>query len=159
MILEGSPRQRSHSCCSWCDGYLYAGTGDGAGSAPASQTTVTGQKILRITTDGKASAGKPDDGRLDHQGHRNVQGLAFDGSQLYAAEFGQNKWDELNASRPGANYGRPAAEDSQLDGMVDPIAQWRTPDASPSGIAFAQGTIFGVAAGSGSGRSRCHGAS
>ena len=43
----------------------------------------------------------------------------------------------------GANYGWPAAEGvSQLDGMVDPVAQWRTSDASPSGITFAQGYIF-----------------
>lgn len=125
------------------DGFLYAGTGDGSDRPNSQNDDSLGGKILRITTDGKAAPGNPG-GRLWYsKGHRNVQGLAFDGSTLYAAEFGQDTWDELNVITAGANYGWPAAEGvSQLDGMVDPIAQWRTSDASPSGITFAQGYIF-----------------
>jgi glucose/arabinose dehydrogenase len=146
VILEGIPSAAIHNggrLRFGPDGYLYAGTGDGADRPNSQDDGSLGGKILRITTDGKAAPGNPDGRVWITKGHRNVQGLAFDGSQLYAAEFGQNTWDELNAITPGANYGWPAAEGiSQLDGMTDPIAQWRTSDASPSGIAFAQGHVF-----------------
>jgi len=125
------------------DGDLYVGTGETGDTGLAQDKTSLGGKILRITTEGKAAPGNPDGRVWITKGHRNVQGLAFDGDQLYAAEFGQNTWDELNAITPGSNYGWPAAEGiSQLDGMTDPIAQWHTADASPSGIAFAKGHIF-----------------
>lgn len=146
VILEGIPQAAVHNggrIKFGPDGFLYVGTGDGADRPNSQKDDSLGGKVLRITTDGKAAPGNPDGRMWISKGHRNVQGLAFDGQQLYAAEFGQNTWDELNAITTGANYGWPAAEGiSQLDGMVDPIAQWRTADASPSGIAFAQGNIF-----------------
>nr|WP_134124243.1 PQQ-dependent sugar dehydrogenase [Kribbella kalugense] len=146
VILDGIPEAAIHNggrLRFGPDGYLYAGTGDGSDRPNSQDDNSLGGKILRITTDGKAAPGNPDGRVWITKGHRNVQGLAFDGSQLYAAEFGQNTWDELNVITPGSNYGWPAAEGiSQLDGMTDPIAQWHTTDASPSGIAFARGYIF-----------------
>jgi glucose/arabinose dehydrogenase len=146
VILEGIPSAAIHNggrLRFGPDGFLYAGTGDGADQPNSQDDGSLGGKILRITTDGKAAPGNPDGRVWITKGHRNVQGLAFDGSQLYAAEFGQNTWDELNVIQPGNNYGWPAAEGiSGLDGMTDPIAQWHTTDASPSGIAFTQGHIF-----------------
>jgi glucose/arabinose dehydrogenase len=146
VILEGIPEAAVHNggrIRFGPDGFLYVGTGDGSDRPNSQNDDSLGGKILRITTEGKAAPGNPG-GRLWYsKGHRNVQGLAFDGDQLYAAEFGQDTWDELNVIKAGANYGWPAAEGiSQLDGMVDPIAQWRTDDASPSGIAVAQGYVF-----------------
>jgi len=146
VILEGIPQAAVHNggrIRFGPDGFLYAGTGDGADRPNSQNDESLGGKILRITTDGEPAPGNPDGRVWISKGHRNVQGLAFGGSQLYAAEFGQDTWDELNAITLGANYGWPAGEGvSQLDGMADPIAQWRTKDASPSGIAFAQGHIF-----------------
>ncbi|MEV0791178.1 PQQ-dependent sugar dehydrogenase [Kribbella sp. NPDC050459] len=146
VILEGIPAAAIHNggrLRFGPDGFLYAGTGDGSDRPNSQNDDSLGGKILRITTEGKAAPGNPDGRVWITKGHRNVQGLAFDGDQLYAAEFGQNTWDELNAIAPGSNYGWPAAEGiSQLDGMTDPIAQWHTADASPSGIAFAKGYIF-----------------
>ena len=146
VILEGIPAAAIHNggrLRFGPDGFLYAGTGDGSDRPNSQDDDSLGGKILRITTDGKAAPGNPDGRVWITKGHRNVQGLAFDGNQLYSAEFGQNTWDELNAITPGSNYGWPAAEGiSQLDGMTDPIAQWHTADASPSGIAFAKGYVF-----------------
>jgi glucose/arabinose dehydrogenase len=146
VILDGIPKAAIHNggrLRFGPDGFLYAGTGDGSDRPNSQDDDSLGGKILRITTDGKAAPGNPDGRVWITKGHRNVQGLAFDGNQLYAAEFGQSTWDELNAITPGSNYGWPAAEGiSQLDGMTDPIAQWHTADASPSGIAFAKGHVF-----------------
>ncbi len=127
------------------DGFLYVGTGENHQGDFAQDLNSPRGKILRITRDGQPAPGNPRAGSpVWSYGHRTVQGLAFDEhGQLYASEFGQDEWDELNAIRPGANYGWPAAEGiAGLEGMVDPIAQWHTDVASPSGIAYAQGTIF-----------------
>lgn len=77
-------------------------------------------------------------------GHRNVQGIAWDDEgRLWAAEFGQNTWDELNLVEPGRNYGWPEAEGrAGKAGFTDPVAQWPTSEASPSGIAYARGAIW-----------------
>ena len=77
-------------------------------------------------------------------GHRNPQGIAWDeDGQLWASEFGQNTWDEFNRIDPGKNYGWPIVEGiGGRDGFVDPLIQWATSEASPSGLAFVHGTFF-----------------
>jgi glucose/arabinose dehydrogenase len=81
-------------------------------------------------------------------GHRNPQGLTWDsGGQLWAAEFGQDTWDEFNRIEPGGNYGWPCVEgiggdESRSRGFIDPWAQWSTDDASPSGLTYIGGTFF-----------------
>jgi glucose/arabinose dehydrogenase len=56
---------------------------------------------------------------------------------LYATEFGQNRYDELNKIEPGKNYGWPIVEGMGSDKQyTNPIATWATPDASPSGLAI-----------------------
>jgi glucose/arabinose dehydrogenase len=62
---------------------------------------------------------------------------------LWAAEFGQNTWDELNIIEPGGNYGWPIVEGiGGRIGYIDPVAQWPTDDASPSGLVYTRGTFF-----------------
>lgn len=78
-------------------------------------------------------------------GHRNVQGLAWDAAgRLYAAEFGQNRFDEINLIEPGGNYGWPTVEGTGGQGMGyrDPLLTWTTREASPSGIAIAGNTLY-----------------
>jgi len=134
------------------DGLLYVGTGD-AGDRPSAQDPdALGGKILRLTPDLQPAPGNPTDPALAcgagyDVGHRNVQGLAFDDrDRLWAAEFGQNTWDELNLIEPGADYGWPAVEGFAGPGgdprFVDPQRVWPTNEASPSGIAYWQGSIW-----------------
>ena len=62
---------------------------------------------------------------------------------MWASEFGQNTWDELNAIVAGGNYGWPDAEGmAGADGFIDPVEQWPTDQASPSGIAAVGDTVF-----------------
>ncbi|MEV5340022.1 PQQ-dependent sugar dehydrogenase [Streptomyces sp. NPDC052676] len=127
------------------DRMLYAGTGESGEEGLSQDKESLGGKILRLTPEGEPAPGNPFPGSPVYSyGHRNVQGLAWDGKQrLFAAEFGQDTWDELNAIKPGGNYGWPEAEGRSDDsGFENPVAQWSTDEASPSGIAFAEGSIW-----------------
>lgn len=127
------------------DGMLYVGTGD-AGDRPLSQDPASlGGKILRLTPDGAAAPGNPFTGNpVWSLGHRNVQGLGWDSSgRMFASEFGQNTWDELNIILPGGNYGWPGAEGvTGASGTIDPVATWATDAASPSGIAVTSDAVY-----------------
>ncbi|MFI6934628.1 PQQ-dependent sugar dehydrogenase [Streptomyces sp. NPDC050287] len=127
------------------DRMLYAGTGESGDTGLSQDTKSLGGKILRLTPEGDPAPGNPfPDSPVYSFGHRNVQGLAWDSKQrLFASEFGQDTWDELNAIKPGGNYGWPDAEGrSDNSAYRNPIAQWRTDDASPSGIAYAKGSVW-----------------
>ncbi|MFJ4516385.1 PQQ-dependent sugar dehydrogenase [Streptomyces sp. NPDC088816] len=127
------------------DRMLYAGTGETGDRGLAQDRKSLGGKILRLTPDGLPAPGNPfPDSPVYSYGHRNVQGLAWDDKQrLFASEFGQDTWDELNAIKPGDNYGWPDAEGGSNDPRFhNPVTQWHTDVASPSGIAYAQGSIW-----------------
>lgn len=127
------------------DGMLYVGTGESGRRGLAQDKGSLGGKILRLTPEGDPAPGNPfPDSPVYTYGHRNVQGLAWDDKQrLFASEFGQDTWDELNAIKPGGDYGWPNAEGRSGDPKyVNPIAQWHTDDASPSGIAYVNGVVW-----------------
>ncbi len=127
------------------DGLLYATVGD-AGDRPSAQDLESlNGKILRMTPDGDVPRDNPFAGSLVFSyGHRNPQGLAWDAEgTMYASEFGQDTWDELNVIEAGGNYGWPVVEGAQAqEGMIDPVQQWAPAEASPSGIAVAAETVF-----------------
>jgi glucose/arabinose dehydrogenase len=146
-ILTGIPKGLRHNggrLVIGPDGYLYVGTGETGDEELAQDRSSLGGKILRVTLDGKPAPGNPFDTAVYSYGHRNVQGLAFDGrGRLWASEFGDQTWDELNLITKGGNYGWPRAEGSAgTDGLINPKVVWRTSEASPSGLAYWQGELW-----------------
>lgn len=126
------------------DGFLYVSTGEtGEGPLAQERSSLAG-KILRITQEGDPAPGNPFDSPVWSYGHRNVQGLAFDDAgHLWSSEFGQDTWDELNLIQKGVNYGWPAVEGrSTRPEFRNPQIVWRTSDASPSGLAYADGRLW-----------------
>ena len=148
-IITGLPKASNHNggrIAFGPDDKLYITTGDANQREGAQDPGYLGGKILRLDTSGSVPADNPFAGSPVYSlGHRNPQGVAWgrDGT-MYAAEFGQDTWDELNIIVPGANYGWPTVEgiDSSDTRFVAPIAQWGTDDASPSGIAVVGDTVF-----------------
>ncbi|WP_030258113.1 PQQ-dependent sugar dehydrogenase [Streptomyces violens] len=148
-VFRGIPKGHVHNggrIAFGPDKMLYAGTGETGDGEQAQDKDSPGGKILRMTPDGEPAHGNPSAGSVVYSyGHRNVQGLAWDADKrLWASEFGQNTWDELNRIRPNGNYGWPEAEGRSGgdSSHVQPVEQWRTADASPSGIAYAKGSIW-----------------
>ena len=147
-ILTGIPKGGNHNggrIAFGPDGMLYATAGE-SGQPPLAQDLGSlGGKILRMTPGGRPARGNPfDNSVIWSYGHRNPQGIAWDSEgRLWAAEFGQNTWDELNLIEPGGNYGWPIAEGrSREPELVSPQAVWSTDEASPSGITIADGAVW-----------------
>lgn len=100
------------------DGMLYIGVGDGGGGG---DPLGTGQdrsdwlgSILRVdvaVAPYRVPADNPFVGVPDVRpeiwayGVRNPWGMGFDGSTLWFADVGQNRWEEVNIGVAGANYG------------------------------------------------------
>ena len=126
------------------DGMLYATVGDAANVDNSQDADSLNGKILRMTPDGDVPDDNPGDSLVYSMGHRNPQGIAWDDQgQLWAAEFGQDTWDELNRIEAGGNYGWPTVEgESDNSDFINPAAQWATDDASPSGLTYTRGTFF-----------------
>jgi glucose/arabinose dehydrogenase len=141
-ILTGIPVESYHNggrIAFGPDGLLYVGTGDGGRPSNSQDLNSLGGKILRITPDGDVPSSNPFPGSPVYSyGHRNVQGLAWDAQgRLYASEFGQNTYDEVNRIEPGGNYGWPEVEgEGGEPAYIDPISTFSTTEASPSGAAI-----------------------
>ncbi|HET9871095.1 MAG TPA: PQQ-dependent sugar dehydrogenase [Propionibacteriaceae bacterium] len=146
-ILDGIPKGGRHNGGRMVigpDRALYVGTGETGDPSLAQDKDSLAGKILRITPLGRPVDDNPFGNEIYSYGHRNVQGLAFDpAGRLWASEFGEQTWDELNLIRRGANYGWPRLEGSgRIDGLVNPKVVWRTRDASPSGLAYWKGSLY-----------------
>jgi glucose/arabinose dehydrogenase len=148
-IIDGLPKNTFHDggrIAFGPDDMLYASVGDAGASTDAQDEESLAGKILRLTPDGDVPVDNPIDGSpVWSLGHRNVQGMGWssDGT-MFASEFGENTHDELNVIEPGSNYGWPEVEGTGGEdrGFVDPVQQWSTDQASPSGLAVVADTVF-----------------
>lgn len=123
--------------------YLFMSIGERNRRYKAQDPKLHHGKIMRLTLDGQAE--------IWTMGHRNPQGLAFDGSgKLYNAEMGPRGGDEVNVINKGLNYGWPTITygseywgppigKKEQKGLEQPLVKW-VPSISPSGLTFYTGT-------------------
>ncbi|WP_418908592.1 PQQ-dependent sugar dehydrogenase [Glutamicibacter endophyticus] len=148
VILSGIPAGRIHNGGRMAigpDDLLYVSTGDAGDPANAQDLKSLGGKILRVDADGQVPEDNPwPDSPVYSLGHRNVQGFDWaDDGTLYASEFGQNTWDELNEIRPAGNYGWPRIEGFGADAdFRDPLQVFAPAEASPSGLCVGKDAIY-----------------
>jgi glucose/arabinose dehydrogenase len=128
------------------DGKLYAGVGDAGNTSNAQNLNSLNGKILRINSNGTVPSDNPFGTPVWTYGHRNVQGLSWDSAgRLWATEFGQNTYDEVNLIVKGHNYGWPNVEGTGSTSggkYTNPKVTWRTDQASPSGDAVVGSSLF-----------------
>ncbi|AHH96979.1 PQQ-dependent sugar dehydrogenase [Kutzneria viridogrisea] len=150
-VLAGIPRGEAHNggrIAFGPDGYLYVATGDAMAGPRAQDLISLAGKILRITGDGRGAPDNPFPTAplVYSYGHRDVEGLAWDDrGHMYATELGDEHWDEVNRIEPGRNYGWPVCEGRCAvpnSSFVDPLIQWNTEEASPSGAAYYHGNLY-----------------
>ena len=138
-------------------GALYIGTGDAAVGTNAQKLSSLGGKVLRVHPDGRIPKTNPfyrSGGNARYvwnYGHRNVQGMALQPGtgQIFTAEHGSDRDDEINVVRKGANYGwNPVPGYNEARPMTDtkkyPKARkavWSSgrPTVATSGITFLSG--------------------
>ncbi len=149
-LLTGLPLNPSgrHSGCRptiGADGALLVGTGDTARAAFPQDRTNLGGKVLRLDLEtGEPMPDNPfidsanEQERLVHTyGHRNIQGVALrpDSDQVFTAEHGPSKNDEVNLIQAGKNYGWDPAQGGTVDSYDESVPMTdleRFPDAVPA---------------------------
>ena len=91
-VVTGIPRASIHNggrLAFGPDGMLWASTGEHAEPGIAQDKGSLGGKILRMTPDGRPAPGNPFGTLVWTYGHRNVQGMAWDGDgRMYASGAG-----------------------------------------------------------------------
>lgn len=147
------------------DGYLYIGLGDGGGAGDRHGEKGNGQnlntllgKILRIDVNTDQSYGIPNDNpfvgkeakpEIWAYGLRNPWRFSFDknSGQLFVADVGQNKFEEVNIIEKGGNYGWKIMEadhcfdpeeNCNTEGLILPIAEYKHEE----GISITGGFVY-----------------
>lgn len=143
------------------DGKLFVTTGDRGEGGRSQDLSDTAGKVLRLEADGSIPADNPFVSRAGaapevwSYGHRNLQGAAIHPKTgaLWTHEHGARGGDEVNAPKPGLNYGWPVitlgvdysgakiGEGKAKPGMEQPLHFW-DPSIAPSGLAFCRGEVF-----------------
>ncbi len=140
--------------------YLFITSGERQKFDPAQDMGKNLGKVIRLKPDGSVPADNPfaEKGGVTAQiwslGHRNLLGLAFDGSgRLWQQEMGPKGGDEVNLVERGANYGYPIVsngdhyDDKDIpDHPTRPEFAapklWWNPSVSPGGLAWYGGDLY-----------------
>ena len=124
------------------DAKLYVGTGtvSDASHDPQDMDSLSG-KILRLNDDGTVPQDNPFAGSPIYSlGHRNPQGITWDDNgNLFVAEFGPEKNDEINLIQAGKNYGWPEQQCSSENKLFEDAVLCYDPSIEPGGILFYSG--------------------
>ena len=122
------------------DGKLYAGVGTTSDQShlPQDLNSLAG-KILRLNDDGTIPNDNPyPDSPVYSLGHRNPQGITWNNAgDMFVAELGPEKNDEINQIVSGGNYGWPQ-EQCNGERFLNPILCY-DPSIEPGGIVFYSG--------------------
>jgi glucose/arabinose dehydrogenase len=120
------------------DGYLYIGMGDGgSGGDPQNRAQNKDEllgKLLRIDVSNLTPYGIPTDNpfvrgkerpEVFAMGLRNPWRFSFDREtgDLWLADVGQNKWEEVNVVRKGGNYGWRVMEGFHCFNLPEPCGK------------------------------------
>lgn len=126
------------------DGFLYVTTGDSLNPSLAQNTNSLAGKILRTTDEGKMVSDNPFNNLVYSYGHRNPQGLAWDGQgRLWETEHGPSATDEVNIIVKGRNYGWPEIKGKQRkDGFESPFVQSGQETWAPAGAVILNSSLF-----------------
>lgn len=145
--------------------YLFISSGERQKFDPAQDMDKNLGKVIRLKPDGSIPADNPfaDASGSDRNGitaqiwslgHRNLLGLAFDGTgRLWQQEMGPKGGDEVNLVERGANYGYPIVSNGDhYDGKDIPDHPthpeftapklWWNPSISPAGLAWYDGSLY-----------------
>lgn len=147
VLLEGVPSGAGHQIESLAfgpDGMLYVSTGDAFMADEAQNSASVLGKILRMNPDGSLPSDNPFPGSYTYAyGFRNCFDLVFDGAgELFSADNGPDRDDELNQIVAGGNYGWPLAlGETSAPELVAPLHVWPR-IVAPGGMTFYQGTQF-----------------
>jgi len=145
------------------DGKLFITLGERSDAPMRPQAQDLGShmgKTIRINADGSVPSDNPFVGRAGalpeiwSLGHRNVQGVAIAGDEVWTIEHGTRGGDELNLERAGLNYGWPDvaygveyrgapinAGITAREGTTQPVYYW-DPVIAPGGMTFYDGAMF-----------------
>lgn len=146
------------------DGKLFLTLGERSDRPMRPQSQDLGShmgKVIRINADGSVPQDNPFVGRqgalpeIWSLGHRNAQGIAFgsDG-KVWTVEHGARGGDEINLTRPGANFGWPdiaygieysgatiSRGATSGPGTEQPVYYW-DPSIAPGGMELYSGAMF-----------------
>jgi len=147
ILLDNIPHARFHDggrIKFGPDNKLYVTTGDATNPSSAQDLKALAGKILRMNKDGSIPEDNPFNNYVYSYGHRNPQGIAWHPvtKELYAAEHGPTRNDEINLIVKGGNYGWPAECTENADEYITPLRCYTEFTLAPSAIAFYNNDLY-----------------
>ena len=142
IVARGRTSAARHALVRFgADDRLYAAFAAGSDPRDAQDPGAAAGKILRLNDDGTTPRDNPDASPVYTWGHRDPRALAWHSPSglLWVVERDPDAGDELNAIRPGADYGWPLARGADGAPQRVPAALVLPPGADVAGASFVPG--------------------